>query len=338
MIGYYVHHVGHGHRHRAAALAAALDEPVVGLSSVAPPSGWTGEWVSLDRDDAWTEPRNPTAGGPLHWAPEHDPGLRSRMAAVSAWLEKARPRAVVVDVSVEVALLVRLHGTPVVVVVQPGDRSDAAHRLGYGVADLLVGFWPPEATGMVTGLDDAAIRRLVLLGALSRDPVALPAGPGRRDAADPRHVVVLSGSGGLDDGWRQGVDRARRETSGWRWTVLGGTAVDATWSSDPAAALADADVVITHAGQNALAEVAAARRPALVVPQRRPHDEQATTAQALAAGPWPVEVLPDGLPSTGWAERLTRVAALDGSRWAAWCDGGAAERFARALQQVGRAG
>jgi UDP-N-acetylglucosamine:LPS N-acetylglucosamine transferase len=34
---------------------------------------------------------------------------------------------------------------------------------------------------------------------------------------------------------------------------------------------------------NALAEVAAARKPAVVIPPARPHDEQLTTARALAS-------------------------------------------------------
>jgi len=52
VIGYYVHHVGHGHRHRALTVARALDEPVTGLSSLPPPPGWPGPWLQLDRDDS----------------------------------------------------------------------------------------------------------------------------------------------------------------------------------------------------------------------------------------------------------------------------------------------
>jgi hypothetical protein len=42
-----------------------------------------------------------------------------------------------------------------------------------------------------------------------------------------------------------------------------------------------ADVVITHAGQSCVADVAAARRPAIVLPQPRPFDEQHATAETL---------------------------------------------------------
>ena len=79
---------------------------------------------------------DPTVRGLLHWAPLHHDGHAGRLAAVAAWIAHARPRAFVVDVSVEVTLLVRLLGVPPVVVAQPGDRSDAPHALGWDAADL----------------------------------------------------------------------------------------------------------------------------------------------------------------------------------------------------------
>ena len=115
MIGYYVHHQGSGHLHRALAVArawVAAGGEVTGLSSAARPADWPGPWVRLPLEDV-TRPEvavDPTAGGSLHWAPRGDAGLLTRQAAISQWLAAARPRACVVDVSAEVAWLVRLHG------------------------------------------------------------------------------------------------------------------------------------------------------------------------------------------------------------------------------------
>ena len=50
-----------------------------------------------------------------------------------------------VDVSAEVAWLVRLHGVPTVTVVQPGDRADDAHVAAYRSASALVAPWPAGA-------------------------------------------------------------------------------------------------------------------------------------------------------------------------------------------------
>lgn len=317
MIGYYVHHVGRGHLHRACELARVLDERVVGLSSLPRPSGWVGEWVELDRDDEGPAPVDPTAHGRLHWVPAGDDGLSRRSAQLSAWLARARPRLVVVDVSVEVALLTRLHGVPVVTVVQPGRRTDPAHQLGYDVADRLVAFWPPVATdALLPGLAAEVREKVVAVGALSRFPVV----SGRRRRSGRPRAVVLSGAGG---GWDGAIAPAR----GWEWTVLGG----GSWTEDPWTAVAAADVVVTHAGQNALAEVAAARRPAVVVAQDRPHDEQRVTASFLRAEPWPAVVEDD------WEARLDEARGLDGEAWSAWCDGRAGERFASVVSGVGAA-
>lgn len=330
MIGYYVHHVGRGHLHRAEALACRLvgrGEEVTGLSSLPRPDGWPGAWVDLARDDDGT-PVDGSAGGRLHWAPLGHEGLRRRTATVSAWIAAAEPEAMVVDVSVEMVLLARLHGVPVVSVVQPGVRDDAAHTLGYDVADALVAFWPAAATAMAEGLPRSARERLVPVGALSRHPARRPRGVGRPGRAT-RTVVLLLGRGGHDVS-EDDVASARSETPGWEWVVLDGR--ESTWVDDPSTVLASADVVVTHAGQNALSDTAAARRPAVVLPQRRPHREQATTAAALASG-WPV-VVRDHWPAEGWGELLDEAAGLDGTRWEQWCDGGAADRFADVVLEV----
>ena len=41
MIGYYVHHQGNGHLHRAMTVAPHLPEPVTGFSSLPRPESWT---------------------------------------------------------------------------------------------------------------------------------------------------------------------------------------------------------------------------------------------------------------------------------------------------------
>lgn len=346
MIGWYAHHHGRGHVHRALALGAHLageGEQVTVLSSTPRPAGAPVGWVELPRDDdgvagagagSGAAPDvDPTAHGHLHWVPRHHDGLRARTAVVSAWIAEHRPRALVVDVSQEVALLARLHGVPVVSTVLPGDRTDAAHALGLGVSDAVVGFWPPGAG--LARLPGGVADRFTEVGALSRfdarEPADVPrpsSGPG----ADrlPRRATLLGGRGG--DAWtNEEVDRlAAALGDAWELTVLGAGGM---WVDDPWAALAGADVVLTHAGQNALAEVASTRRPAVVVPADRPHDEQRSTGRALAAGGWPVRVL-DRLDAPDWPALLDEVAALDGAAWAGWCDGRAAQRFARVLAAV----
>ncbi len=329
MIGYYVHHQGNGHLHRAMTVAPHLPGPVTGLSSLPKPESWTGPWVQLARDDTAPsyEAADVTARGLLHWVPLGDDGLRSRMSAIAAWIEEHAPAAMVVDQSVEVCLLARLHGIPVVAMTAPGRRTDQAHALGLGTASAVIGAWPAGWTHrLLPGLDDGTSERVHAVGAVSR--FAVSEGrvrvPGRRP-----HAVLLAGTGG--DGFtRAAIAHAQEQTPDWDWTVLSRTL--GTWHQDPAAVLATADVAVLHPGQNSLAEVAALRLPALVVPAARPFGEQHVTASALADG-WPAVVV-ESVPTTGWRDLLEEALLLDGEGWSAWCDGGAPVRIAQVVSGV----
>lgn len=330
MIGHYVHHHGTGHLHRARTLAPHLPGPVTGFSSLPRPDDWAGPWVQLPRDDSAPSyaAAEPTAGGLLHWVPRGDRGLRDRMAVMASWIREHEPSAFVVDQSVEVCLLARLHGVPVVAFTAPGRRTDPPHLLGFGAADAVVGAWPQGWTPRLLPGEPVADGRMHAVGAVSRLPVATSADP-RPAAGRRRHAVLLAGTGG--DGFtRDSVARAQEQTPDWDWTVLSRTL--GTWHRDPAAVIAAADVVVLHPGQNALAEVAALRRPAVVVPAPRPFDEQHVTAAALAEG-WPA-VVADVLPDRGWADVLDEAAGLDGRAWARWCDGGAPKRVAEVVASV----
>jgi hypothetical protein len=327
MIGYYIHHQGDGHVTRAAAIARRLgDEPVTGLSSRGRPGEWAGPWVQLARDDdpPASNRADPTAGGALHWSPARHPGLRERMAQIAAWVATHDPRLMVVDVSVEVTVLVRSMGVPVVVMGMPGVREDAAHQLAYRLADAILAPWPEWADLLVGG--GAWRDKLHAVGAISRfEERARPSAPG----PNGRRVLVLSGRGGTEL-TEDALVAAQRATPQWEWTVLGPPS--SRWVADPWPLLCGADVVVTHAGQNAIAEVAAARRPAVVIPQERPHREQRTTADAVRdAG---LAVVCSCWPEPhAWPALLLEAARRGGESWARWSAGSGAARAAAVLEE-----
>ncbi|RTL67825.1 MAG: glycosyl transferase [Pseudonocardiaceae bacterium] len=340
MIGYYVHHQGRGHLTRALGILAAYGGPATVLSSAPRPDDGSAaalDWVELPRDDEALRPQDPTAGGVLHWAPRHDPGLRGRMAAIAEWIGRTAPRLVVVDVSVEVTLLCRLLGVPVLVVAMAGDRTDRPHRAAYDAADALLACWPREVLDPPWPTAWTAKTRFV--GALSRydDRIGVPTAvePAEVVAARIRRrsVVVLLGAGGRDVS-DEDLAAAVRATPGWNWTVLGG---GNGWFPDPWPLLRGADVIVTHAGQNALAEVAAARRPAIVVPQRRPHDEQFAASSAIAAAGL-ATVCPRWPDAAVWPTLLDDATADDGGRWRLWCPGGAATAAAGLIRELAQDG
>ncbi|MGI8716621.1 MAG: glycosyltransferase [Lapillicoccus sp.] len=360
MIGYYVHHRGMGHLTRMRLVTAHLSEPVTVLSTLPRPwvaaasPGTEPGWVQLPSDDAFegadgavSEVGDVTAGGVLHWAPALHDGLRERMARVAAWVQEERPTLVVVDVSVEIALLVRLMGVPVVLVAMRGNRRDRAHTSAYDLAEALIAAWPADVpepgwppswtaktwhVGGFSRFDRAAVRAGWAGPRLGVHPG--PRGPDVEADAPPakRRVLLVWGSGGSDIGAAD-VEAARAATPGWDWTVCGGPG--GPGRSDVWSELRATDVVVAHAGEGVVAEVAAARVPAVVVAQARPHNEQLHTVAALTGAGLAV-----GLPSWPhphqWSATLQQALDLGGDGWDRWSTGHGARGVATHLEQLVR--
>jgi UDP-N-acetylglucosamine:LPS N-acetylglucosamine transferase len=254
------------------------------------------------------------------------------MGLIGEELAQGDIRVMVVDVSVEVTVFARLFGIPVVVMAQPGDRSDRPHRMAYDLAARLLAPWPAFAESRwPRSWQDKTVH----VGAFSRFD-------GRHVvAADPnRRVLAMWGSGGLDVG-DEDVRAAALATADWQWDVIGPNISDGSlpnltwhgWVNDVWPRLSAANVVVTHAGQNALAEVAAARRPAVVVPQDRPHNEQHATAAALRnAG---IGVIATTWPRPReWPRLLEQATAESGDAWSQWSPGDGAQRAAAILDAL----
>ena len=337
-VAYYAAHHGRGHVTRAAAVLAHVRAPATLFSSAerGPLPPGVG-YVRLPPDDPRSDAdRQPAAA--LHYAPVGHSGLRRRMARLAVWAAEG-PGVLVADVSAEVAVLGRLLSLPTVVVRQHGARWDPGHGLAYGLATRLLAPWPasleePDAPAWVRAKTDYA-------GGFSRfDGRPRPVG------VDRQSVVVLGGAGasgpGSDAAWAPAdLVAAARATPGWRWRVLGAETPPGApanllglgWLGDPFPALAQAEVVVAHAGHNAVMEAAAAGRPLVVVPAARPFGEQVHKARALArvgaaavAWRWPAPA--------EWPGLLDRARASDPAPLRALVDGGGARRAAAVLDRL----
>lgn len=326
-VGWYVHHHGAGHRTRALAVGAVLaaaghEVTLLGSRLGELPAPFAA--VHLPGDDEGVDPRraDATASGRLHWVPLRHDGLRERGAAVARWVGEQRPDVLVGDVSVEMSLLGRLLGVPVVVVAQPGARDDEPHRMVHDIASRVLAPWPEGwARALAPSLGSAATD-VVEVGGISR---LEPAGA----APHAGTGVVLTGSVGLDD--PSLVDRLTAATPQVAWRVLDGR----DWVDDVGAILEEVEVVVAHAGQNAVADVAALGRPALLLPQERPFGEQEHLAAALAERGLARVVgrVAQADPRTDWAAEV-EAARRGGGRWDEWGTRGAAERAARVVEEV----
>lgn len=340
MIGAYVHHQGRGHLHRVLSVLERIDDEAAILTSAeVDPAALPAnvELVSLPDDlpPPGESALRPTAGGALHWAPLGVPGLAARTARLLDWIDRAAPRAFWVDVSVEIVLAARLAGAPVVTTLMPGIREDRPHRLAFRVAEALIAAWPsgsrPEAVS-ATG------RTVHEVGGLSR--YERRERTGSPDGASRPSVVHLSGAGGAEDArfWRA----VRQQVPQAEWTSLGG--VDGRWVADPWPTLCAADVVLTGAGQGAIADCACLDTELVVVPQPRPFHEQQATALALDGMPGVavchIQQGPEAVAAAiGQALERSRDGAGVGSGFrAAWQVDGAADRAAAVLRDPCAAG
>lgn len=330
-IGWYVHHHGLGHLQRMRAVTACLDADVECFSSLPAPDPLPEgvSWTQIPRDDDRAgdlDPAyaDPTVRGLLHWAPRGHPGHRERFATIVAALATRPVDAFVVDVSVEVTLLVRLLGVPVVVFTQPGYRDDQPHRLAYAAADTIIAPWPKELLDPGRHLHPHR-ERVVFTGGISRFDA--------RDTGETHvrsdEIVVLGGRGG--SAVTAGEIASAQRVTGRSWRALGASGT-AGWTDDPWPMLRSAGVVVSWAGQNAVADVAAAGAPAVFIPQERPFGEQQQTAEALAAAG--LAVVEARWPAAGhWPDVLDRAQQLDPD-WSRWEVAGAAARAASAIASV----
>ncbi len=336
MIGYYVHHHGSGHRHRALAVARHLEDRVTLLGSLGRGADIPAPYVELPRDDCpepWDD-ADVTAGGALHWAPLHHSGQQARALALSRWLADSRARVLVSDVSVEAVVMARLMSVPPVAVALRGDRADRAHATGYDCAVRILAPWTRASqhewptrwlakttwTGMISRFDN-------------RLPDREPCGYAGLC------VVLLLGSGG--HGMTARHVHEAGSVPGVHWHVLGdvgcrvppGSVLVSGTVPDPWRQLCSADVVVAAAGDAAIADVAAARAPLVAVPQDRPFHEQVSHTRLLAAqglcvsaAPWPARA--------EWPRILASAIARGGDRWAEVSDGLGAQRAATLLREL----
>ncbi len=140
-------------------------------------------------------------------------------------------------------------------------------------------------------------------------------------------MTLVWGAGGTDVSEAE-MAAARRATPDWEWTVCTDAVGDEVWQR-----LQSARVVVGHAGQNVLSEIAAAQRPAVIVAQQRPHDEQRHTVRGLAAAGLGhgLERWPD---ADAWPALLDTAAPADGRDWLRWSDAGGAQRCADRLDEI----
>jgi hypothetical protein len=281
-IGIYVHPRGGGHAARGGAIGSALRDrgaSVTYLSSLPPDRIGPGEHLEL---------------------PPVEP-----MAAIAGWIERARPDLLLVDASVEVAMVASVSRVPFAYLRQAGERDDRAHDLAYRFAAGLLAPYEERLEPASTPAEHRA--KTVYVGAVTRfDGRPRPRAKGR-----PRRAIVL-GEAGV-------ALHATIAAAARGWQVLGPREVDLEL-------LSQCLVVVAPGGANSVAEAAFARCGLVCVPRTRPSGEHFARGRELAREGAAV-VLDDPPAPERWP-LLLEEARFRRDALAGWADGGGAGRAA----------
>ena len=330
-IGYYVHHHGAGHLARAEAIARELQNTVTLIG--------TGLGTAPGRIDLADDRVDMSFAGVddaarpswLHYAPLHHRGVQQRNARITAWIEAARPRLLVADVSVEIACLARLCGVPVVSVRLPGNRNDEPHTGAFRDAVALLAPFPEKLESpatpywVVEKTFYAGYVTAPIIGCQDREP----------------EIVVILGRGGMEIN-AAGIAAAAASTPSRKWRIVGDIATIPNpppnanfmgWVDSPAAFLSRDTILIGSGGDGTVGAAAAAGCHLICIPQTRPYGEQLETAAALQrAGAaiichkWP--------EASEWPALLEKAADADPAPLTALYDPMAARRTANFLKDL----
>lgn len=287
-IGYYVHHHGDGHRQRALAIAQAAPPgsfTLIGTGLAGRTEGLPCLDLADDRltDNCGFDGRDDTADRPLalHYAPSHHGGIRSRAALLTGWIAQERPSLMVVDVSVEVAMLARLAATPTVYVRLSGLRDDSAHLEAFRGAGVILSPFHRE-------LDDPEIPDWVR--AKTRFCPGLASSSRSAEPVQDTILVVYGRGGKGGDG--DAIAAAACAAPGFDWRVIGPATQPQScpdnlsilgWVENPEVEIARAGILVGAAGDGLVNAVIATGRHFICLPEPRPFDEQVSKARRLAA-------------------------------------------------------
>ncbi|KAK0332487.1 hypothetical protein LTR94_024638 [Friedmanniomyces endolithicus] len=212
----------------------------------------------------------------LHYAPYYVTGVRDRISMIARWIAEYEPDLMVIDVSVEVAMLARLAATPVVYVRLSGRRDDRAHLDAFRGAEHLLAPWHEDLEDVAT--PDWVRRKTRYFAPQSN----------RRPAPCANKVLVVTGRGGAERDGRA-LAAAARATPEWCWVCVGPVSETSLppnlivkgWVGDVAGEIEGCDVVIGGAGDGLINEVLSSGRPFICLPEHRAYGEQVSKAQGL---------------------------------------------------------
>lgn len=321
-LGYYAHHHGSGHCRQIDKLAALLPtearQQLTVFTSVTsdaymfaaideaqvvrlPAEDERADDVLAGRAGQYWQPAS------LHYSPVGNSDIQQRSHKILDTIYQRRIDLMIIDVSVEVAMLCRAASVPYLYVRLPGLRDDEPHLNAFAGALALLAPYPRTLESAMT-LDWLAKKTLYLdfinteqrdaqtyrdfikhLMQLTTDEKALSLMLNDKNKNTPTIVTVIKGYGG-----HQAIDAKLpelRQLLPYAFIIsLGPIDEDKRHYVDIAVDVSDVTPFIEHSdyllmacGLNAVAQAYDYATPLVVLPDDRPHQEQEVMAEALIA-------------------------------------------------------
>lgn len=321
-LGYYAHHHGSGHCRQIDKLAALLPtEARQQLTVFTSLTSDTYTFAAIDeaqvvRLPAEDERADDVLAGragqnwqpaSLHYSPVGNSDIQQRSHKILDTIYQCHIDLMIIDVSVEVAMLCRAASVPYLYVRLPGIRDDEPHLNAFAGALALVAPYPRRLESTKTSewisqktlyLDfinteqrDAQTYRDFIkhLMQLITDKKALSLMLNDKDKNTPTIVTVIKGYGG-----HQAIDAKLpelRQLLPYAFIIsLGPIDEDKRHYVDIAAEVSNvtpfieySDYLLMACGLNAVAQAYDYATPLVVLPDDRPHQEQEVMAEALIA-------------------------------------------------------
>jgi len=301
MIGYYAHSHGSGHCVSGQYLAKNLDtEMTIFTSKNYNFSLHQNQVIYLDTEDQMEEEYSAALKNLpayAHYLPKSHSGIKRRVAHLLNSIIERNINLLLVDVSVEVAALVRLASTPYLYCRMMGYRDDLPHTIAYNSAEMMFAFYPQVMESNI--YFEKYGSKTFYLGFISQYPVESKYFT-HSNMNEPMglKISIITGQGGtkINESFINNVAAMLPECQVQIVGVLP-EGKEFLPNVSPIGIVEnirkyviESDVVIASAGMNLTAEVLALKNKFICIAEDRPYEEQISIVKKLVEAEVAVEI------------------------------------------------
>lgn len=285
MIGYYAHQHGNGHLNFARLFAEIFQDKMCTFSSLERPATLKGDFVQLadENPDGTANPENQVAVPDyLHYSPVGQQSIQYRSVQILKEVLERSLKLMIVDVSVEIAALMRVSSIPYAYVKLPGHRDDPAHVQAFQGAVFVLAYYPEQFESKRT--PEWLRKKTIYLGFMTDRKIEVQS----KASEVVKNILVISGGGGNDRLLKALPVLSKRFPSA-EIKMIGMPEAsfkhprlkNCGYIQDFRQLLEQADLVVANCGLNSVTEILQARKAFVAIPEERPYEEQETTAARL---------------------------------------------------------